>query len=153
MSAEAQLRKVAATLRGMDKRVDNLYPIWPKVGNIVARANARAFATKGASTGKPWRPLAGSTLAQKMRAGWPVAPLVRSGAMKREFTGRPMGIERYQPRQATFGASSQVAAWQQYGTHRNGKRHIPPRLIQRMNADDRAAIRRQVAAWIVKGKV
>lgn len=144
------LSRVVRTLRGMDQRVDDLTPVWPRVGAIIARANAKAFATKGASTGRPWKPLAASTVEQKLREGHR-AMLVKSGAMKRSFTGRPMGVELYFGKQAKFGPAGILPEWQQFGTHQNGRRHIPPRLIQKLNKEDRKAIKDMVARWIVKG--
>lgn len=143
------LKQIAHMLRGMEARADQLAPVWPRVGRIIARMNGRAFATKGASTGKPWKPLAATTLARKKNRQW----LVESGAMKKEFTGNPMAVEQYWGKQALFGAASRVAKWQQGGTFQHGKRHIPPRVIQRLTPEDRKKIKDQVVQWIFKGKL
>jgi len=145
------LEGLANTIRGMDERVRNPMGVWPRVGNVVARMNAKAFATKGASTGKPWAPLAASTVAEKMKHGWPSSPLVRTGKMKASFTGRPMGIERYYGKQAVYGADGQIPIWQQKGTRRHGRRHIPPRLIQKLDPQARAEIKKIIVGWVVKG--
>ena len=120
-----QVRRVRR-LRNNMKTVER---VWPKVGRYISREVAKQFRTRGVNFGTPWKPLAPSTVAEKRRLGFPRAPLVRSGRLKREFTGRPLDIERYQGNRAFFGSNNPVALWQHKGTRRNGRRHIPPRTI------------------------
>lgn len=116
-------------------------PAWRDVGKYIAREVRKQFTTKGAHFGTPWKPLAPSTIAEKKRQGWPRQPLVRTGAMKREFTGSPLDIERYQGNVATFGASSDIAGYQHFGTKRNGRTHIPARVILKMTPQMRRDIK------------
>lgn len=150
MSAERQLRKVARTIRTMDKRVDNLAPVWRQIGSYIARNNRMQFTTRGAHYGRKWKPLSPRTIADKLRKGYGRAPLVRTGGLKSEFTGRPMRVERYGAHSATYGSDSRLATWQQYGTRRNGKRHIPPRLIMRVTKEMRAEIHKRVVNYVMK---
>lgn len=106
-----------------------------KVGAVITRHIRRQFTTKGAHFGTPWKPLAKSTLKQKMRLGFPRAPLVRTGAMKAGVTKQPLDIEWYTNTTGTFGTDSMKARWQHFGTHRHGKRHIPPRPILKLTPD------------------
>ena len=150
--AVRELAKIAKELRSMDRRVDNLIPIWPRVGNMLARNSRRQFSTRGAFLGKPWKPLKAKTMEEKARHGFGRQPLVRSGGLKASFTGRPMGIEHYTPKSAKFGSDLNVAGWQQGGTFRNGKRAIPPRVILHMRREDYKELRRMIVDYVAKGK-
>lgn len=130
----------------------NLTPAFRKVGNLIARDNRRAMATRGASIGSPWKPLAESTHRDKARHGWSRSPLVRTGDMRRSFIGRPMNIEVYSPRSARYGTALRTAVWQQFGTRRHGRRHIPPRTIMKVTRHQLADFRKMVAEYVVKGK-
>lgn len=151
-SPDQQLRRVARTIRTMDRRADNMIPVWRQIGSYIARNNRKQFTTRGRHYGTPWKPLSPRTLADKLRRGYGRAPLVRTGDLKRDFVGRPMGVEVYTPKKATYGSNKQLAVWQQYGTRRNGKRHIPPRVIMRITKDLRAEIHRRIQAHVMKGK-
>jgi hypothetical protein len=146
------MRKVARELKKMDARADNLLPVWRKMGSGIARDNRRAFATRGTSVGAKWKPLAKSTVKQKAAMGFPRASLRRSGDLYRSFTGRPMGIEIYEAHAAHYGSPLMTAVWQQRGTFRNGKRHIPPRLIQKLSDERRAEYRQLIVRYVVFGK-
>lgn len=145
------MRRVARELRRLDKNVGDLTTVWRRAGSRIARDNRRQFATKGAFQGTPWKPLAASTLRQKIAKGYKRQMLRRSDALFKSFTGRPMGIETYGPREAHFGSPLMTAIWQQHGTHRNGKRHIPPRPIQKLNPATRKEIIDMVIKHVMRG--
>jgi phage gpG-like protein len=44
-----------------------------------------------------------------------------------------------------------TAIWQQNGTYRNGKRHIPPRPIQKLNPATKKEIKDMVIKHILRG--
>ena len=129
-------------------RTKNPERAWRDVAKYMGREVNKQFRTRGANFGTPWKPLAPSTIAQKVAAGWPRQPLVRSGKLKREFTGKPMQLQKFTGKMATFGSTSDVALWQHKGTKRNGRRHIPPRTIIRrtpkMQRDVREIVRKHV---------
>ena len=75
----------------------------------------------------------------------------RTDALFRSFTGRPMGIEIITPEEAHFGSPLQTAVWQQNGTFRHGKRHIPPRPIQKLNPATRQEIIDMVLKHVMRG--
>lgn len=145
-------REVKRRLRQLGLNSQNLIPVWPHVGNYIARAEREVFATRGLRLGKAWKPLAPRTLAEKARAGWPRAPLVRTGRLKFSLSGRPMAIEIYRPKTATFGTDLDVAVWQDKGTHRHGRRHIPPRKLIGLTEEDRREIVRIVRKHVMKGR-
>jgi hypothetical protein len=151
--AVRQLEGIARSFRAMAVRDENVAIIWPRVGNLIARSNREQFATRGAFYGTPWKPLSPRTIADKLKHGYGRQMLVRSGALKLEFTGRPMALEVYSSRSARFGSRSKLSVWQQRGTHHNGRRHIPPRTIQKINREMANKIRQMTVAYVVKGKV
>lgn len=150
--AAGQLNGIARSLRTMGHRAEDIAPVLRKIGTKVALANRRAFATRGASNGEPWKPLAASTILSKSRHGYSRAPLVRTGALRQSFVGRPMGIEHYSGKSAQWGSPLQTAAWQQKGTFHNGKRHIPPRKIMKITRSQRKEYVHMIAEYVVKGK-
>lgn len=149
--AAAEMKRVARELRKLDRNSLNLTTVWRRAGSRIARDNRRQFATKGSFQGTPWKPLAASTLKQKLRSGGRKAPLRKTDALFRSFTGRPMGIEQIGPHDAHFGSPLQTAVWQQNGTHRNGKRHIPPRPIQKLNPATKQEIIDMVLKHVLRG--
>lgn len=149
--AAGEMKDIARRIRRLDKNALSLETVWRRAGSRIARDNRRQFATKGAFQGTPWKPLAASTLRSKMRAGGRRGMLRKTDALFKSFTGRPMGIELYGPREAHFGSPLMTAIWQQNGTHRNGKRHIPPRPIQKLNAATRKEIVDMVVKHVLRG--
>lgn len=123
--------------------------IWPIVGKHISGEVRKQFTTKGAYLGRrPWKPLKARTVREKVAAGYPKAPLVRTGKLKRSFTKRPMDIEVYGPKSARFGSSEKTAVWHQKGTKRHGKRVNPPRPMliatRKMRADVRDIIAKEL---------
>lgn len=149
--AAAEMKKIARAIRKLDKNSTDVSTVWRRAGSRIARDNRRQFATKGAFQGTPWKPLAASTIRQKIKGGHPRGMLKRSGALFKSFTGRPMGIEIITPHEAHFGSPLQTAIWQQNGTFRNGKRHIPPRLIQKLNPATKKEIVDMVIKQVLRG--
>lgn len=153
--AARKFEQLAHDIKAMDLRVDTIPPaVGPQIGNMLSKNVRRQFSTKGVAQGTPWRPLKPSTIADKVLNGYPAPnPLVRTGAMKMTLVGRPMGIEKYTGKTMRFGSPLRRAAWQQKGTHRNGKRHIPPRVMLKIGRAERAEMVRIVKKWVVRGKV
>jgi phage gpG-like protein len=149
--AAAEMREVARDIRRLDKNSLNMATVWRRAGSRIARDNRRQFATRGAFQGTPWKPLAASTLRQKLRGGGRRQMLRKTDALFRSFTGRPMDIEQIFAKEAHFGSSLQTAVWQQNGTFMNGKRHIPPRPILKLNDDTRREIIKMVVKQVMRG--
>jgi phage gpG-like protein len=148
--AAAEMKQIARRLRKLDDNVD-LAVVWRRAGSRIARDNRRQFATKGAFQGTPWKPLAASTLRQKLAKGYKRQMLRRTDALFHSFTSRPMGIEVINRLDAHFGSPLMTAIWQQGGTFRNGKRHIPPRPIQKLNPAARKEIVEMVTKHVMRG--
>lgn len=142
--------KFKREIKRRQKRVKNPEIAWKRAGRHIAKEIRKQFTSRGANFGTPWKPLAPSTIRDKKRNGYPLAPLIRTGEMRREFTGPQMDIEHYEGRIATFGSRSMKAEWQQFGTYRNGKRHIPPRVILKATPKLRREIRDIMDEYINK---
>lgn len=97
----------------------------------------------------PWKPLAASTRKEKRRKGYGRIPLVRSGDLRSSFIGRPMNIEVYRKDSATFGSGLNKAVWQQSGTRRHGKQHIPPRPMLELTPEIRKGATAILRKYIV----
>jgi phage gpG-like protein len=67
-----------------------------------------------------------------------------------------MDIEVYRKQSATYGSSLDKAVWQQKGTKRNGRPHIPPRPILEVGPQQRKEvadiIRKHIAGRSVNPK-
>lgn len=147
------ISRVKRQMRGIAKRSKNVTPAWPRVGSYLSAAERRQFATEGAYMGTPWQPLAPSTVARKAARGFGGRKiLVETGAMRSGFTGRPMDIETYSAQQALFGSAGQVARWQHFGTHRNGKQAIPPRTIMKVTPVIAHGVAEVIAGYIIGNK-
>lgn len=149
--AAKEMKKIARDIRKIERAGLNMKMVWRRAGSWIARDNRRQFATKGSFQGTPWKPLAASTLRQKLRSGGRRQMLRRSDELFRSFTGRPMGIEDIQQHEAHFGSPLMKAIWHQNGTHRNGKQHIPARPIQKLNNGTRQDIIEAVVKHVMKG--
>lgn len=140
------LEHTVMTLRGIADRSANLIPVWPRVGDEIAQAMVRQFATGGAYLGQPWAPLDPDYVRWKVSHGGSPRILIDSGQMMRTFTGRPMSIERYRRQDADFGSTSDIAPFHQHGT-----RHMPARPIMVAAPPLTSRIRDHVARYIVEG--
>lgn len=152
--AVGQLGGITRNIRAIGVRAEHMQVVGPSIGSMLSRAVQRQFSTKGAYMGTPWRPLSPATLADKARRGYATPnPLVRTGRLKMSFVGRPMSVEKYGARGFEFGSSLPLAVWQQKGTRRNGRRHIPPRKMLVITRGIRADITKKIANYVVKGRL
>lgn len=143
------VRSAKRKIEQIKKRVQVPDRGWKRVGIFLSREVNKQFSTRGAQFQTPWRPLAMSTLIQKRKLGFTPAPLVRTGSMKRTFTQRPMDIYETRGSIARFGSSSKIAAYQHYGTKRNGRQHIPARPILKVTPRVRKEVRDILERYIV----
>jgi hypothetical protein len=79
-----------------------------------------------------WRPLADSTLLEKWELGYspPDNPLLRTGQLRQSIGGKAgralgYGTEHF----ATVYSTDPIMLEHEFGTHRNGKEHVPPRPV------------------------
>lgn len=155
MAIKMTIRGDKAASRRLDDvahRARNIERAWPAVGSYISKQVNQQFVTQGSRFGTPWKPLKPEYRLWKIRNGFSRLTLVKTGLLKKSFTGRPMDIEEYRGNSATFGSNFDTAVWQQKGTHRNGKRVIPPRPILVATKDMRLEVKRILQRYIVKGR-
>lgn len=115
-------------LRNMARRAEDLTPAWPRVGDYIADTMTRQFRSEGRTLGgRKWTPLKPAYAARKARLGYMGGILTRTGDLQREFTSRPMKVERYFKKSAEFGSDSDLAGWMAHGTRRRRPRAMQPR--------------------------
>lgn len=134
------------------RRVEDLTPMWPKVGRYMARTTHKQFTTKGAFLGTPWKPLKPEYRLWKVQNGYNRNILVMTGDMRDSFINRPMSIEKYHRQSATFGSKHKLAIYHQRGTRRNGKKHIPARPIMKTTRGVRKDIHGMIEDYILRNR-
>ncbi len=73
-------------LQKIGDNVKNAQPAFKEASDNLKQIFANdVFNTQGAVIGEHWNPLSPRYLAQKVKAGYPAEPLVRTGAMKNAF--------------------------------------------------------------------
>lgn len=143
--------KVAALFHGMARRADHPEAAWEEIGEMLSDAVENQFRTDGAWFGTPWAPLTPAYLARKLSRGFPRDILIATGEMKRTFTGRPMDVEIYRGKTATYGSNNQKAKWHHGGTKRNGRQVNPARPILKATPREARAAARIMLRHIMKG--
>jgi len=78
---------VSRMFDGLRRRIRNPGPGWERVVDELRAGERRVFASRGASIGMPWEPLAESTLRKRAAAGQGSAPLTATGRLAAELTG------------------------------------------------------------------
>ena len=156
MSVDIKVTGITGNARSRVRsiKVRGQYPdaAWRSVGRYMARQVDLQFVTRGVQLGSPWKPLAPSTIRQKRALGYPLQPLVRTGAMKREFL-YPAIMRSGKGSEARYGTDDVIAAYQHHGTVRFGKAHIPSRKIIRVTPRVRKDVKRILARYIIDGQV
>jgi hypothetical protein len=73
-----------------------------------------------------WQQLSPFTMADRVKKGFePDNPLYRTGDLMHSVYKRVNIAEK----KAVIGSDSDIMVWQERGTFKNGKRHIPPRPV------------------------
>lgn len=146
-------RQIAAHLKQIGDRSKNVSRVWPSVGAYLSREVRKQFVTEGAHFGRPWRKLRPEYLAWKRQHGFSGKILRQTGGLMKDFTGRPMDIERYSNDDAWFGSNNPKSAWHHYGTRRGGKRINPPRKILVITKDVREDINDMFKNYVRHGRI
>lgn len=132
----------------MKWRADNLIPAWDALLDWWAAENRKHFATRGQRWRTPWPPLADSTITEKLRLGYPIDPLVRTGRMRSQLVGRPLGFERLTQTSMAAGTRLERAVFHQRGTRRMPRRQ----LVNATQVTREQAATSAVRSWIVSGR-
>jgi hypothetical protein len=90
LSPNTRIEDYQFELRATGDRATDLYDVMDEIVDLVLDRNAQAFATRGATTGRYWAPLRGTTIKRKQGISlWGAEdPLVRSGDLMFSLTER-----------------------------------------------------------------
>lgn len=141
------LDEVLAEVDNLERRCDDLRPVWPLLGRMWARRQETVFATDGLGS---WPPVGARALLDGGRS-----PLVHTGMLRRAVTDATPVVS--EPLRAAFGVDpSDVHATKVGNIHRHGSGRVPvrdpmPRLrptekdawmtvVRRYMADGRAQV-------------
>jgi hypothetical protein len=109
--------------------------------------SGQAFVSQGAVYGKPWAPLADSTVAEKSK-NWPGRPpLVRTGDLQNGFKYEATLVSVHVSNKVQVsgkGGTYNLLELQQGGTSRG----IPPRLVMALNDTLKTEIVKKIVAGI-----
>lgn len=140
--------KARNDLQQMRERAANVSPAWEALLDWWAARNMTHWRSKGQRWRTPWKPLAPSTIAEKLRLGYPTDILRRTDKLRNSLTRRPLGIERIRPHEMEAGTAVPYAHFHQDGTRRMPARKIVNAAqVQREGVSSNAVIN-----WIVSGK-
>lgn len=132
----------------MKLRAEDLIPAWEALLDWWARENRKHFESRGQRWRTPWPPLADSTITEKLRLGFPIDPLVRTGRMRSHLVSRPLGFERLSQTSVTVGTRLERAVFHQRGTRRMPRRQ----LVNAGQVTREQAATSAVRSWIVHGR-
>jgi len=79
-------QQVTFAIDTLSEKVADLRPVWEQIARDLMEWEEEIFATRGTAIGRPWAPLSPKTIQQKMRKGFPLDPLVRTGRLKASLT-------------------------------------------------------------------
>ena len=137
-----------ATLVRFTERAEDLSEPLDEMGDIVARLQAREFATEGRETRGGWASLSPDYRERKARThpGKPI--LERDGHLKRSLTQRPFGIDVVGRDVAVFGTDIPYARY-----HMDSTPFMParPPLIGEVGKGPSRDFVKVLQRWIVEG--
>lgn len=136
------------TLLRFTERADDLSEPLDAMGDVVARLQAREFATQGQATRGGWASLSPDYARRKARThpGKPI--LERDGDLKRSLTQRPFGIDEVDRHVAVFGTAIPYARY-----HMDSTPFMParPPLIGEVGRGPSRQFVKILQRWVVEG--
>lgn len=107
-------KQVDRTLARVADDITDARPLWDKLANDFGRIESAQFASQGAYSGG-WPALSPRYAAWKSRH-YPGKPILqRTGALHRDLTARPYGVERITGESMTVGTDLPYARYHQTG--------------------------------------
>lgn len=135
-------------LQAMRERTSDVSPAWDVLLTWWAARNVTHFRSKGRRWRTPWPALKPETVQEKLRLGYPAAPLIRTGALRTSLVSRPLGMERISPHEVVAGTRVRYAPF-----HQSGTRFMPKRPLVNADAVRQEGVATQaVINWIVDGR-
>jgi hypothetical protein len=133
--------EVDRMLQGIQSRMQDVSPAWPKVVEAFQAIVARAFSSEGASTGAPWAQLKPRTQLDRKRQGFPPAHpiLQRTGKLQRALTTGEGAYVRSMANRLEYLLSSEVGYFK-YHQSRQPRSRLPRRAPVLLTGDDKNAL-------------
>lgn len=128
------LRQTGAFRRGLD----DFRRLWDRVKPVMAEIEQERWDNEGPG----WAGLAASTVEQKLRHGWPLDILVRTGELRDSLVDPGQAAREY-GRSLVWETDVPYAGFHQEGTDR-----MPARPVIDLDADDRRRLEREVVGWV-----
>jgi phage gpG-like protein len=130
---------MAVQLTAYGSRAVELEPVLEDIAELMMIAEMRIFETRGASSGRYWSPLRGTTIAVKKRmnlAGSPYDPLIREGGLRESLTveGAPYQVLEIDDNSLHFGTTHPSAQYHAEGTSYMPAR--PPLIVTKKAANE-----------------
>jgi phage gpG-like protein len=120
-------------------------PVLESVGFFLSRVEREQFDSQGSRSGRPWAPLAPSTVARKGHD----EILVDSGALRDSFIyGDSNNIWEVTNEFLRFGSSVEYG-----GFHQSGTEHMPQRKVMDLTEADKVAIVKSIQRWVIEGEL
>jgi hypothetical protein len=120
------------------QQLANLEPLWERFKPIMGEIEAQRFAEAGPG----WAPLAESTIRQKAAAGYPLDPLIRTGALRDSLTQESAAAKTTRLTME-WGSGVDYAKYHQEGTPR-----MPQRKVIDIDVDARRRFEMAMVGWI-----
>lgn len=112
-------KRIIGKLDQAIKRIDNPKELLGKTGDLLIREFEDNFPKEGMNLNEKWKPLKPSTIAQRLRLGYPAYPiLVRSGKLMQGFKKQ---VQKFQVR------VHNPVSYFKY--HQAGGKHLPQRRM------------------------
>jgi phage gpG-like protein len=120
--------------------------LWEKFAGVMESTERARFGTAGFGE---WPPLAWSTLKEKVRLGFPLDPLIRTGDLERSLTDREQAM-RILPQRMTWGTDIPYAKYHQGFRNDAGEPTDPGRPPVRKPLDLRVEDRRRLESAMIQ---
>lgn len=140
--------QVSRTLLRFHDRAANCRPVFDRMADRIADLTRRNFDAEGASEGQKWADLSPKYAAWKRRR-WPGRKiLVRTGALERDLTRRPFGVEQITAHSMRIGTSLPYAKH-----HQQGAGNLPRRRPFELSAASRDELTKMLQRYLRNGEL
>lgn len=141
------IRQVERALVAWGDAWRDMTPAWESVGEYVLSQNMLNVTGEGSVYGEGWAPLAPSTIAERVSAGWGAGPVMwRTGLLARSLAmrGAEGNVFEAGPHSIKVGSEIEYAGYQHYGTSRG----IPARALVGLTWDGEQQVVRILQDWL-----
>lgn len=118
----------------------DLTSLWERFARTMSSIEQERFSSRGYGE---WPALAASTLAQKAAHGFPLDPLVRTGALRDSLTDPGTAGKDRGPQHFSWGTDVEYAEYHQDGTDK-----MPQRKVLEIRVEDRQRLERDQVSWL-----